>query len=93
MCPTAPKLSPEPSTRCIAWASAADSITVKQATNPTNLQKYPLVVIPAATALDGPEITAALDAYVRKGGKLVILPFTGYQDYDGVFRGDGFGRI
>ncbi len=69
----------------------ADSITVKQAANPANLQKYPLVVVPAATALDGPEITAGLETYVRKGGKLVILPFTSYQDMDGVFRGDGFG--
>lgn len=69
----------------------ADSVTVRQATNPASLQKYPLVVIPAATALDGPEITAALEVYVRKGGKLVILPFTSYQDADGVFRADGFG--
>lgn len=68
-----------------------DSITAQQATNAANLSKYSLIIIPAATALDGPELPAALEPYVLKGGKLVILPLTAYQDGDGVFRGDGFG--
>jgi beta-galactosidase GanA len=56
----------------------------------SNLQKYRLIVIPAATALDNPRVTAALKTFTEGGGVVVITPFTAYTDEDGVFRGDGF---
>ena len=89
--PDSPKLVAETFDALHRLGIGADSVTLKQAESAANMEKYPLVVIPAATTLDGPEITAALDTYVRRGGKLVILPITAYQDSDGVFRGDGFG--
>jgi beta-galactosidase GanA len=47
-------------------------------------------MIPAATALDNPRVTAALKAFAEGGGVVVITPFTAYTDEDGIFRGDGF---
>lgn len=70
----------------------ADSISFENAALPGRLAKYALVVIPAATALDQPGVPAALSRYVEQGGNLVITPFTAYQSWDGLFRGDGFGR-
>jgi len=68
-----------------------DSINGAAAADPANLQKYLLVVIPAATALDGGTVPAALKRYVEMGGNVLITPFTAYQDWDGIFRRDGFG--
>ncbi|MHC4443742.1 MAG: beta-galactosidase [Planctomycetota bacterium] len=68
-----------------------DTINGKDITNENRLDKYSLVIIPAATALDDPQVTASLKRYVEKGGHVVITPFTAYQDWHGIFRGDGFG--
>ena len=68
-----------------------DTMNLAVAENPSNLKKYSLVVIPAATALDGDAVPAALQRYVEAGGKLLVTPFTAYQAWDGVFRRDGFG--
>lgn len=67
-----------------------DSINGAAAENLSNLQKYSLVMIPAATALDNPRVTGALKAFTEGGGVVVITPFTAYTDEDGIFRGDGF---
>ncbi len=69
----------------------ADSLNFKDAAIPGRLASYSLVVIPAATALDGETIQPALRQYVENGGNLVITPFTAYQSWDGLFRSDGFG--
>jgi beta-galactosidase GanA len=55
------------------------------------LEKYSLVVIPAATALDGTWVPQALDRFAQRGGVVLITPCTAYQSWDGIFRGDGFG--
>jgi beta-galactosidase len=67
---------------CMNLASAAD--------DPARLEKYSLVLIPAATALDGPRVAASLNRFVEGGGILVITPFTAYTDWNGIFCGDGF---
>jgi beta-galactosidase len=72
-------------------AIGADSINADQASKPGALSRYSLVVIPAATALDNDRLPAALKAYVENGGRVVVTPFTAYQNWDGVFRSDGFG--
>jgi beta-galactosidase len=69
----------------------ADSMNFQDAAVPGKLSKYALVVIPAATALDGKAAIPALRQYVENGGNLVITPFTAYQSWDGLFRNDGFG--
>jgi len=68
-----------------------DSMNLAAAENPSNLKKYSLVVIPAATALDGAAIPVSLKQYVEAGGTVLITPFTAYQDWNGIFRRDGFG--
>lgn len=67
-----------------------DSMNLSTAKNPSSLEKYSLVMIPAATALDDRQVSVALTEYVRKGGAVVITPFTAYTDQNGIFRGDGF---
>ena len=67
-----------------------DTMNGLAAENLSNLQKYQLMMIPAATALDNPRVTAALKAFTEGGGVVIITPFTAYQDEDGIFRGDGF---
>jgi beta-galactosidase len=67
-----------------------DSMNLASAADAANLQKYSLVLIPAATALDGPQLSTALMRFVQDGGMVVITPFTSYMDADGIFRGDGF---
>ena len=69
----------------------ADSLNFHEAATPGKLSRYALVVIPAATALDGDAVVSALRQYVENGGNLVITPFTAYQSWDGLFRNDGFG--
>jgi len=68
-----------------------DTINTIAAENVANLQKYSLILIPAAPAFDNPRSVAALRRHVAGGGTLFIMPFTAYMDWDGVFRGDGFG--
>jgi len=68
----------------------ADSMNLATAENLANLQKYSLVLIPAATAMDKARVTAALKDFVQSGGVVMIAPFTAYMDEDGIFRGDGF---
>ncbi len=67
-----------------------DSMNLASAGDTANLQKYSLVLIPAATTLDNPQISPALERFVQGGGIVVITPFTAYMDGDGIFRGDGF---
>jgi len=67
-----------------------DSINLATAAAPSNLKKYSLVLIPAATALDTPQVTASLQDFAEGGGVVIITPFTSYTDKDGIFRGDGF---
>jgi beta-galactosidase len=67
-----------------------DSLNLARAENPENLESYSLVLIPAATALDNPRIPDALKEYTRRGGIVMITPFTAYTDRNGIFRSDGF---
>jgi len=67
-----------------------DSMNLPKAASASNLMKYSLVLVPAATALDNGRVTAALQDFVQGGGVVVITPFTAYMDENGVFRGDGF---
>ena len=67
-----------------------DSMNLASAATPSNLKKYSLVLIPAATALDDPQVTASLQEFAQGGGVVIITPFTSYMDKDGIFRGDGF---
>jgi beta-galactosidase len=67
-----------------------DSMNLATAAVPSNLKKYSLVLIPAATALDDPQVVAALHEFAQSGGVVIITPFTSYMDKDGIFRGDGF---
>jgi beta-galactosidase GanA len=69
----------------------ADTMNGPAAENLADLQRYSLMMIPAATALDNPRVTAALKAFTEGGGVVIITPFTSYMDEDGIFRGDGFG--
>ena len=46
-----------------------DSMNLANAAIPSNLQKYSLVLVPAATALDNPELTASLQGFARSGGQ------------------------
>ena len=48
-----------------------DSMNLATAEKPSNLEKYSLVMIPAATALDNPRVTAALKAFAEGGGVVV----------------------
>jgi beta-galactosidase GanA len=67
-----------------------DSMNLATAASPSNLKKYSLVLIPAATALDNAQVTASLRDFAQGGGVVIITPFTSYTDMDGIFRGDGF---
>ncbi len=67
-----------------------DCLNLTRAQSPSNLEKYSLVLIPAATALDDPRVTMALKAFAQGGGVVIITPFTAYTDENGIFRGDGF---
>jgi beta-galactosidase len=67
-----------------------DSMNLVAAQDPSNLEKYSLVLIPAATAMDNPRVTAALKDFAQGGGVVMITPFTAYMDENGIFRTDGF---
>ena len=66
------------------------SVNLSNAAAPANLKKYALVLIPAATALDDPKVTASLQEFAQGGGVVIITSFTSYMDKDGIFRDDGF---
>lgn len=68
-----------------------DSLNLAAAQTKGLLRKYALVVLAADSALDGQVVPAVLKEYVEDGGNLIITPFTAYQDWDGLFRSDGFG--
>ena len=42
----------------------------------STFRQYSCIILPAATAFDDPQATAALRAWVQSGGVLVITPFT-----------------
>ena len=67
-----------------------DTINALKAERVENLQKYSVVLLPAATALDNSATIEALRSYALNGGIVMVAPFTAYMDKDGVFRGDGF---
>lgn len=67
-----------------------DSLNATCTRDASILHRYSCVILPAATAFDDSQATAALQAWVRNGGVLIITPFTAYMDEDGIFRGDGF---
>ena len=67
-----------------------DSMNLLNAASASNLKKYSLVLVPAATALDNAKVAAALEEFAQGGGVVVITPFTAYMDENGIFRGDGF---
>ena len=67
-----------------------DTMNIATAATASNLKKYSLVLIPAATALDDAQLTASLQDFAQSGGVVMITPFTSYVDKDGIFRGDGF---
>ena len=68
-----------------------DSMNLTAAEDASRLEKYSLVVIPAATALDSSALPTSLKQDGEAGGNVLITPFTAYQSRDGVFRRDGFG--
>ena len=67
-----------------------DTMNLPTAVTPSNLKKYSLVLIPAATALDNTQVTASLLEFTQGGGVVIITPFTSYMGKDGIFRNDGF---
>ena len=69
---------------------SVDSMNLVTEQDPSNLEKYSLVLIPAATAMDNPRVTAALKGFAQGGGVVMITPFTAYTDENGIFRADGF---
>ena len=69
----------------------ADCLNTRQAADPAVLAKYSLIILVLDTALDGSTVPAALKQYVENGGEVLITPFTAYQSWHGLFRGDGFG--
>ncbi len=67
-----------------------DTINGRDATKLENLKKYDMLLLPAATALDDEAVVDAIRQFVEQGGTLVVTPFTGYTNRDGILRGDGF---
>jgi len=67
-----------------------DSLNTACARDVSALHQYSCVILPATTAFDDAQATAALRVWVQNGGVLIITPFTSYMDQDGIFRGDGF---
>jgi beta-galactosidase GanA len=67
-----------------------DTINARDAAKLENLNKYEMLLLPAATALDDAAVVDAIRQFVEQGGMLVVTPFTGYTNRDGILRGDGF---
>lgn len=68
-----------------------DTINARDAAKLENLKKYEMLLLPAAIALDDPAVVDAIGQFVEQGGTLVVTPFTGYMNRDGILRSDGFG--
>jgi beta-galactosidase len=88
---SSPRVIPETFNAFHRLGIGVDSMNVPDALTPGKLDRYKLVVLAAATALDQPALPGVLKAYVARGGHVVVSPFTAYMSLDGVFRGDGFG--
>lgn len=88
---SSPRVIPEAFDAFHRLGIGVDSMNLADALQPGRLDPYRIVVLAAATALDGPALPTALKAYVSKGGHVVVSPFTAYMSHDGIFRGDGFG--
>lgn len=88
---SSPRIIPETFDAFHRLGIGVDSMNLPDALQPGRLDRYQVVVLAAATALDHPGLPAALQAYAAKGGHVVVTPFTAYMSNDGVFRGDGFG--
>jgi beta-galactosidase len=67
-----------------------DTINARDAAKLENLKKYDMLLLPAAIALDDAAVVDAIRQFVEQGGTLVVTPFTGYTNRDGILRGDGF---
>jgi beta-galactosidase len=68
-----------------------DAISTARAASYDALKKYRVIIIAAASCLDGKLVNAALRKFVENGGTLIVTPFTGYQTWDGIFHDTGFG--
>jgi beta-galactosidase len=68
-----------------------DGIQASRAAQADALKAYDIVVLAAAPTLDSPAVVSALEAFVRAGGTLLVLPLVAYQQRDGAFRRDGLG--
>jgi beta-galactosidase GanA len=88
---SSPRIIPETFDAFHRLGIGVDSMNLPDSLQPGKLDRYQVVVLAAATALDNPELPGVLKAYVAKGGQVVVTPFTAYMSNDGVFRGDGFG--
>jgi len=69
-----------------------DALGTDRAADAVNLNRYKLLVIPAASTLDGARLLPALRAYVRQGGQVIVTPMCEYQNEDGIFQKDGLHR-
>lgn len=67
-----------------------DTLNTLCTRNASALHQYSCIILPATTAFNDAQATAALHGWVQNGGVLIVTPFTAYMDQDGVFRGDGF---
>ncbi len=88
--PASRQLLPEAFDALHRLGVGVDSINLTDAARPGGLSKYAVVVIPAASALDGEKLPGALHAYVEAGGNVLVSPLTAYHSWDGIFRKDGF---
>jgi beta-galactosidase len=68
-----------------------DTINSLDARQPGALDRYKLLIIPAATSLNGDALAPVLRAFAERGGHVIVSPFTAYQTWDGVFHSKGFG--
>lgn len=67
-----------------------DTTNARDAAKLENLRKYEMLLVPAATALDDAAVVEAIGQFAEQGGTVVITPFTGYSNHDGIMRSDGF---
>ncbi|MEW5974278.1 MAG: beta-galactosidase [Acidobacteriota bacterium] len=89
--PSSLTLLPEAFDAFHRWGIGVDSINSRKAEDSSNLNQYSLLVLAAATTLDSELLPTSLERFVERGGQVLITPFTAYQSWDGVFRGDGLG--
>lgn len=63
-----------------------DALNDARMKDPAQLKKYSLILLPAATILEDPEIIQSLETYVQQGGRLIITPLTDYITKDALFQ-------